>query len=67
MTAGREIRCPGCHRLLAVVREDGKIECKISRRVIVTERASLRCLKCGFWVEIGDGGERIATSLRSSQ
>lgn len=48
----REIRCPGCGCLLAVQYDNGMIECRIGRRVIVTERALLACLKCG--TEVGE-------------
>ena len=43
----REVRCPECGRLLAVVYDNGLIKAKTSRQVIWTERALLSCLKCG--------------------
>lgn len=51
----REVRCPGCGRLLAVVHENGLIESRGSRQVIWTERALLSCLKCGRTVDTEEG------------
>ena len=43
----KEVRCEQCGQLMAVVLDNGLIECKNGRRVILTERALLSCLKCG--------------------
>lgn len=53
----REVRCPKCGRLLAIRRENGLIESKTGRLVVVTERALLSCLKCGSEVMAGDKEE----------
>lgn len=58
----KEVRCPGCGRLLAVMHDNGKIECRIDRRVIETDRALLTCLKCGGQVEMGQ--EKSRPTLR---
>ena len=63
----REVRCGRCGRLLAVILDNGMIECKAVRQVILTERALLSCLKCGGEVMVKDGEivEEKDPSLRS--
>lgn len=46
----KEVRCEQCGQLMAMVLDNGLIECKNGRRVILTERALLSCLKCGHEV-----------------
>lgn len=58
----REVRCPGCGRLLAVERDDGSIEAKTSRLVVVTERAVLSCVQCGGKVQVGGTGQQDCLS-----
>ena len=52
----KEVRCPKCGQLMAVILDNGLIECKIGRRVILTERALLSCLKCGTETEAKEEG-----------
>lgn len=53
----REVRCKKCGQLMAVICDNGLIECKIGRRVIWTERALLSCLKCGGEILVDAGRE----------
>lgn len=53
----REVRCERCGQLMAVIQDNGLIECKIGRRVIWTERALLSCLKCGSEILVETGRE----------
>lgn len=43
----REIRCPGCGRLLGMEHDNGLIESRGRRQAVWTERAVLCCLGCG--------------------
>lgn len=43
----KEVRCEQCGRLLAIVLDNGLVEIKGSRQVVLTERALLSCLQCG--------------------
>lgn len=54
----KEVRCEQCGRLLAVVLNNGLIESRGSRQVVLTERALLSCLQCGGEVLV-DGREGI--------
>lgn len=49
----REVRCPGCGRLLAIEHDNGLFESKTGRQVVWTERAILSCAKCGREVQVG--------------
>lgn len=51
----RQVRCPNCGRLLAVIHDNGMIEIKTVRQVIWTERALLSCTKCGGEIEVDKG------------
>lgn len=62
----KEVRCPRCGRLLAVVLDNGIIESRDSRQVIWTERALLACLKCGGQVEVGQEKSRPALRREDS-
>lgn len=51
----QEVRCKTCGQLMAVILDNGLIEIKIGRRVILTERALLSCLKCGSEINANEG------------
>ena len=61
-----EVRCPKCGRLLAMRYENGLIESKTGRLVVVTERALLSCLKCGSEVIAGAENERERNGVDST-
>lgn len=54
----KEVRCKKCGQMLAKILNNGLIECKNGRRVIVTERALLLCLKCGSELLLSDDPEQ---------
>ncbi len=47
------VRCPDCEKLLAMERNNGILEIKIGRRVVLTAAASLLCPRCGRWIKKG--------------
>lgn len=63
----REVRCPGCGRLLACEYDNGLLEIKIGRLDIWVERAILSCQKCGSEILVDSEGVDNPQNIRYSE